>query len=70
MRQIEAEHGGADIREILLNALMNHPTDKLAANTLRIDNTTLSLWLVRLRIDVQAESIRNERREVASPTSC
>ncbi len=65
MRQIEADHGGKDIRDILLEALLNHATDKLAADTLRIDNTTLSLWLVRLRIDAQAGSIRNERSEVA-----
>jgi len=63
MRHVEAAHRQQDIRDILLDALVNHSTDRLAADSLGIDNTTLSLWLVRLGIVNRADSIRAERYE-------
>lgn len=60
MVRLEGLYGG-DIRDILLNTLSNSETDKVAANTLGIDNTTLSVWLVKLRIDNHAATIRKER---------
>ena len=64
MVRMEMDHGGKDIRDILLEQLANCPTDKEAARYLGIDNTTMSTWLVKLRIDNHAGVIRTERRDI------
>lgn len=68
MRNIEAlypnEDGGPqDIRDILLTALSDSPTDKHAATSLNIDNTTLSAWIYKLHLSDRASAIRGERNE-------
>jgi hypothetical protein len=64
MRQLERDNDGKDIRDILIDALVDHDTDKLAADALDIDNSTLSTWISKLRIDEQCAAIRNERGDV------
>lgn len=64
MLALEGKHGNTDIRNILIDALVEALTDKEAARVLGIDNTTLSNWLVRLRIDNHASIIRAERAGV------
>lgn len=66
MRSLEVankdENGDpSDIRDILIDVLTRNDTDKAAAAELGIDNTTLSTWLVKLRIDEHARAIRGER---------
>lgn len=63
MRAMEVRHAGKDIRDILLDALINAESDKLAARTLGIDNTTLSAWISKLQISNLAAQIRGERQE-------
>lgn len=62
MHDIEAEHGGTDIRDLVLEALEKHTRDRLAAASLGILASTMSHWIPKLGIMAQAMLIREARR--------
>ena len=61
MKALERDHDGKDVRDIILDALVECSTDKEAADKLDIDNSTLSTWISKLRIDERVAAIRSER---------
>lgn len=64
MKALEREHAGRDIRDIVLDTLVNNETDKEAANDLDIDNSTLSMWIAKLGLLDKVAAIRRERGDL------
>lgn len=61
MHDIEAEHGGSDIRVVILHVLKLYPKDRLAAAQLGILPSTMSHWIPKLGIVNEVMAIRKAR---------
>lgn len=65
MRDVEAEFGGKDLRDLILDAIASHALDREAADSLGLNPTTMSLWIARLDIVFLAKYARDLRNEPA-----
>jgi hypothetical protein len=57
MRQVEKEHGGKDLRLILKDKIETTGSQKAAAKKLGRTESTISYWLLRLRMRVEMKPV-------------
>lgn len=62
MRQIEIERG-KPIADVLRELFEQHGSQVAVANALGIDQSTLSLWLIRLGLKQSVVLVRREEQE-------